>query len=216
MKIEVNLKKKYFISIVVLLIVVAGIFFVYAFGGNSPSTLGHSAGEMEVIIGANTYSLQQAINVGLLGNSSGVVSGQLDCNTVSSGFKLKFASASCALGYNLTGGACDIIPPVGGALISLDGVPLGNTYNCDLEGQNSNVSAYAFCCRVVSGAPGASTPISTFNATGRTSYNYALPSGNVGWYACGSGYVVSAVHQNHNGVSYFTDYVTCSPVPYIA
>jgi len=47
MRIEVNINKKYFIILSSLLIVLIGSVIVYTYGGTSPSTIGHSAGEVE-------------------------------------------------------------------------------------------------------------------------------------------------------------------------
>jgi hypothetical protein len=154
-----------------------------------------------------------------------VVLGKLECTTVSSGFRKYSASASCASGYNLTGGACDIESPDSGSLVSLDGIPSGNTYNCDLHAQNSNVSAYAFCCKVQSA--GVISPISTFDGQGRVSYDICGPgqtgascrytSAYIADWRCDSGYVISSIHQNDNGASsWYIDRITCSPVPYMA
>jgi len=47
MKVNFNLEKKYVYSIVGLLILIAGIFIVNAYGGTQPSVMGHSADEVE-------------------------------------------------------------------------------------------------------------------------------------------------------------------------
>ena len=77
MKIEVNIKKKYFlIFLVTILLVVAGIA-AYAYTSNFPTTqngnattMGHSADEINVDVGGNVMSLQNAINIGLIGGAS--------------------------------------------------------------------------------------------------------------------------------------------------
>ncbi len=87
------------------------------------------------------------------GSSSGggttTITGVLDCTQVKSGYNLYRSSASCAAGYSLTGGACQVQLPSSGYITSLDGSTSGSTYSCDLEEQNSNVRAIAFCCRIV-------------------------------------------------------------------
>jgi len=55
MKIEVNINKKYFYTIVALLIIIGGVFVVYAFGTNDPATFGHSMGELAPPSGCNGY-----------------------------------------------------------------------------------------------------------------------------------------------------------------
>ena len=47
MKLEVNIEKRYAYGILGLLVVIAGIVAVNAFGGTSPTTVGHSIGEIE-------------------------------------------------------------------------------------------------------------------------------------------------------------------------
>jgi hypothetical protein len=73
MKIEVDLKKNYFFSLLAVLIVLSGALIVYAYNSSpgDASKFGHSANELEVNIGGVNYTLQQAISSGLLGNGSG-------------------------------------------------------------------------------------------------------------------------------------------------
>lgn len=72
MKIEVNLKKKYFFSLLTVLIVLSGALIVYAYNSSpaDASKFGHSANELEVNIGGTNYTLQQAISQGLIGGSA--------------------------------------------------------------------------------------------------------------------------------------------------
>jgi hypothetical protein len=219
MRIEVNVRKKYFFSILAVLIVFIGVYGVYA-SWDMSKTLWHSGEDVKINIAGIDYSLQGAIGAGLLGNSSGVVLGKLECTTVSSGFRTYSASASCSAGYNLTGGACDIQAPDSGNLVSLDGIPSGNTYNCDLHAQNSNVTAYAFCCKVVSGSSIQSSPpqIGTckticLNAyTGTCDSNLNPTNGVTGFYDCNAvfpGYVQVGTEQGWNGASFFISRVKC-------
>lgn len=74
MKIEVNVRKRYFFAIlgVVLLLGIIGV--VYAFGTNNPAVFGHSAGEIEVILtDGSVTTLNDAITTGKLGASGGSV-----------------------------------------------------------------------------------------------------------------------------------------------
>ena len=61
MKIEVNVSKRYFFSILGVLLIVLGGFAVYAAWDNS-KTVWHSGNDVKVTIGGTDYSLQEAIN----------------------------------------------------------------------------------------------------------------------------------------------------------
>jgi len=65
MKIEVNIEKKYAFLIVGLIIVLIGVIGVYASWDNS-KTVFHSANDVKVNINGQDYSLQEAINQGLV------------------------------------------------------------------------------------------------------------------------------------------------------
>lgn len=69
MKIEVNLKKKYFFSIVAVFILVMAAIGVYAVWDNAKS-FWHSADDVRVTISGTNYSLQEAISAGLIGGGS--------------------------------------------------------------------------------------------------------------------------------------------------
>ncbi len=78
MKIEVNINKKYFLAIIVSIVLLAGVFSAYAFNfGNSFKTVsqaavfGHTADELVVSINGDSMTVQDAINLGKLGNGSG-------------------------------------------------------------------------------------------------------------------------------------------------
>ena len=47
MKIEVNIEKRYFFVIIGAILLLGGVIFVYAYGGNNPSVIGHSLGEID-------------------------------------------------------------------------------------------------------------------------------------------------------------------------
>jgi len=47
MKIEVNIGKRHFFVLLGVVLLVSGGFFAYAFGGSSPSVMGHSVGEID-------------------------------------------------------------------------------------------------------------------------------------------------------------------------
>ncbi len=49
MQIELDVSKKYFFTILAGILILAGIFAVYAFGTSSPSVFGHTASEVENI-----------------------------------------------------------------------------------------------------------------------------------------------------------------------
>jgi len=103
MKLEVNLEKKYFFTLLALGLVLGLGIFVYAFNSNplqnanAPATFGHSGDETQVIVGGQPMTLQDAINLGKFGGSSlsiqdcdaGKVltkhNGVFSCETVGSG-----------------------------------------------------------------------------------------------------------------------------------
>ena len=67
MKLIVNIEKRYFFGILVGILVIAGIFAVYAVWPTDGSkTVWHSGNDVKVNIGGIDYSLQEAINSGFL------------------------------------------------------------------------------------------------------------------------------------------------------
>jgi hypothetical protein len=44
----IEVDKKYFIAIMATMLIIAGTFFVVSFGGDNPSVIGHSAGEIDL------------------------------------------------------------------------------------------------------------------------------------------------------------------------
>lgn len=66
MEFKINIKKEYLIVLIALL----GITAALAYGTSNPREFGHSAGEVDVMIGNDTITLQEAINTGRLGRSS--------------------------------------------------------------------------------------------------------------------------------------------------
>jgi len=97
MKIEVNIEKKYFFAIIGLLIIVAGIFLGYAYGGNNPQTIGHSAGEVMISVNGTEMTLQNAITQGKLGGSNAIP------NIIfKAGFMNSSVSFSSGFKYNVT------------------------------------------------------------------------------------------------------------------
>jgi len=80
MKIEVNIEKKYFFTILVTLLIIGAGIFVYAFNSNplqsanAPATFGHSGDETQVEYDGNAMTLQkalEAINIKIANNPSG-------------------------------------------------------------------------------------------------------------------------------------------------
>lgn len=71
MKLQVNLRKRYFVVFLAVALVLGGSLLAYAYGTSSPSTFGHSAGEVDVTIGDTKYTLQKAIDDNLIGGGSG-------------------------------------------------------------------------------------------------------------------------------------------------
>jgi hypothetical protein len=67
MKIEVNINKTYFFVLLGVILIGFGFFFVFAYGGNNPQLVGHSAGEININISGTTKTLQRAINDGDFG-----------------------------------------------------------------------------------------------------------------------------------------------------
>jgi hypothetical protein len=76
MKIEVNLRKKYFFSLLTILVIISGLFAVYGYNRSSgdPATMGHTSNELEVNISGTIYTLQDAINQGKLTGSASTIS----------------------------------------------------------------------------------------------------------------------------------------------
>jgi hypothetical protein len=72
MKIEVNVEKKYFFGILAAVIILAGIIFGYAYGGSQPQVMGHSAGELDIILAnGSTVNLQTAITNNWISGGAG-------------------------------------------------------------------------------------------------------------------------------------------------
>jgi len=68
MKIEVNLEKKYFLAILSAVVILAAVFGVYAYGTNTPSVFGHSAGELAITLSnGSVTNLQNAITNNYIG-----------------------------------------------------------------------------------------------------------------------------------------------------
>lgn len=69
MRIEVDLKRKYLFPALICLVILFGALVVYAYNSSpaNPAIMGHSANEVMVQIGADSYSLQQALSQKLIG-----------------------------------------------------------------------------------------------------------------------------------------------------
>ena len=63
--INIGRKEATFFGVIILIFVVAGL--AIAFGGTQPEVMGHSAGEMQVILGGETMTLQAAIDGRMMG-----------------------------------------------------------------------------------------------------------------------------------------------------
>ena len=61
MEIELNFEKKHFWILTLMIIIVSGIIFVYAYGGSNPEFIGHSSGEIQVEIDGVNMTLQDAV-----------------------------------------------------------------------------------------------------------------------------------------------------------
>lgn len=66
MELKINIKKEYLIILVALAVIATAL----AYGTNNPGEFGHSSGEVEVTIGSDTMTLQEAITSGRLSGSS--------------------------------------------------------------------------------------------------------------------------------------------------
>ena len=66
MELKINIKKEYLLVLVALAVIATAL----AYGTGNPREFGHSAGEVDVTIGSDTITLQEAINTGRLGSSS--------------------------------------------------------------------------------------------------------------------------------------------------
>ena len=63
MKFTINIQKSHFYVLVALLVLAIGVVGVTAYGGNNPLNMGHSAGEIHVVVGGQTKTLQEFADV---------------------------------------------------------------------------------------------------------------------------------------------------------
>ena len=61
MKIEINIEKKHLFVFIALSVLIIGIFFVIAYGGNNPSVVGHSIGELNL---SPIYVVNDKVGIG--------------------------------------------------------------------------------------------------------------------------------------------------------
>jgi len=106
MKLEVNIKKKYFFTILASVLILVAIIGTVAYGTNNPSVFGHSAGEVEVTIGGNNYTLQEAITQNLIGGGGGGSIATRFCTDVQSDSASSSKIAEC-VSAAANGGAGD-------------------------------------------------------------------------------------------------------------
>jgi subtilisin-like proprotein convertase family protein len=83
-------------------------------------------------------------NMTIGGNLQGV-NFKLDCTIVQETTSGSSVTATCAAGYQVTGGGCHCTPGPNGTMYS--SYPNGNGWYC--QENNSNVYAYAVCCRIL-------------------------------------------------------------------
>ena len=62
MKIEANLSKKYFFILLGAILILAGAIYGYAYGGSTPSVMGHSGNEINVLVDGETKLLNDALS----------------------------------------------------------------------------------------------------------------------------------------------------------
>lgn len=61
---QINIEKRHFYLLTAIFVFLVGVGFVVSYGGNQPTIMGHSGGEVMVNIGGVDKTLQQAINDG--------------------------------------------------------------------------------------------------------------------------------------------------------
>ena len=124
MKVELNIEKKYFFAILSSVIILAAVFGVYAYGTNTPSVFGHSAGELAITLSnGSVTSLQNAITNNYIGGGGGAgstnvynignISGNVFIKQVSFGIYsicLLFVDGKVACAGYQTGGQLGIGP----------------------------------------------------------------------------------------------------------
>lgn len=85
MKLEVTIEKRYVALIVVALFFVAGGFFAYAYGTSTPSTFGHSFGEIEGVQARIASGLTQCSGANLAIKTIDPATGAVTCETDDTG-----------------------------------------------------------------------------------------------------------------------------------
>ncbi len=145
MKIEINLTNRLFYSIIAGFILLGLGAVVYAYGTSSPSTFGHSAGEIQVTINGQSQSLQSALNS--LGSGG---KGMLNCTTIiatSGSAVTPSVTANCPADRNVTGGGCS----TGFNTWDSYTYPATNGWTCVGHGFGGDftITAYAVCCKII-------------------------------------------------------------------
>jgi hypothetical protein len=119
-----------------LIVVLLGIGFGYAFGGDEPAVMGHNGGEIEI-----NDAFCNNITGYDCGNISSSTNSTLECVTTScsTGFS---CTAACPSGYITTGGGGN--PNTNGYVVL--SYPAGNSaWRCALA---AGGSCYARCCKI--------------------------------------------------------------------
>lgn len=135
MEFELEIEKKHLIALVFIFLIL-GLTVAYAFGGTAPTSVGHSAGEVEVLVGGVTKTLQQSIDDRTLSKKI--------CRLVlgSETSRSSINSINCAAGEVVVGAGVKCEAASIHALIFTSVSSL--TAECD----SRNAIAYAFCCKI--------------------------------------------------------------------
>ena len=97
MKIEVNISKRYFFSILGLMLIVGAVIVVSAVWDNSKKMF-HSSEDVKITIGGINYSLQEAIDSGLVGGG-----GHTQVKVFCAGEVVSLADFVCPSGWDKVG-----------------------------------------------------------------------------------------------------------------
>ena len=146
MKIEVNISKTHFFVLLGIVLLLGGIFMVYAFGGNNPSIMGHSVGEIDW---SQPITSDVAINGNLVVSGPVLIQGRqpfTQSTIVSSAWSGPPPDiiAACPVGYQLIGGTCDWID-TDTRWSDARSYPDGNGWHCQSIDGTRTARAHAFC-----------------------------------------------------------------------
>ena len=164
MKIEVDIKKKYFFTLLSLFIVLSVVAVGVAFGTNNPAEFGHTLGEVQLPACTEGQVLKVVGGVWTCGSSGAVtsVSGTGDIVVSGTGDRIvKLNAQSCGSGNVIEGVdssgnfICSSAPQSPG-WFAVDGKAYSCAGFCPTKGLTSVADSQGYICRGVSGGYGTS------------------------------------------------------------